>query len=186
MTPVQPRKGNLLLAQPNIMLDDVFARTVILLSRHNEDGTVGFTMNKPTDYTLSDFVDGITVVHSVYDGGPLEQDSLYFVHRVPDLIERSTPISDGLYWGGDFDSVQSHLNAGRISQDDIRFFLGYSGWEYSQLDQEIYEDTWLVIENKDAEALLRTAPMTHWKMQMRNLGGEFSLWSNAPVNPVLN
>jgi putative transcriptional regulator len=83
----------------------------------------------------------------VYNGGPVEQDNLYFIHKIPDLIPESIEISLGIYWGGDFDVVLTLINEGKIKSSDIRFFLGYSGWEPFQLEEELEINSWIVTEN---------------------------------------
>ena len=103
MTLLKPDKGLLLIAKPSIIGDVSFNRSVILLAEHTtENGSVGFILNKPLEYTLNDFIPEVNSKLRVYNGGPVEQDNLYFIHKIPDLIPGSIEISQGIYWGGDF------------------------------------------------------------------------------------
>ena len=126
MIGLKPKKGKLLIAEPSLTGDVSFNRSVVLLAEHNDEGSVGFILNKPLNYSMNDLVDEIEVPFPVFNGGPVEQDNLYFIHKVPDLIPNSVEISDGIYWGGDFEITVMLVNSGKISQKDIRFFLGYS------------------------------------------------------------
>jgi len=133
MVTQKPKKGNLLVAEPSLTGDVSFNRSVVLIAEHNDEGSVGFILNKPLDYTICDLVSDISIPFQVFNGGPVEQDNLYFIHKVPDLIENSVEISDGIFWGGNFDKTIELINNGTITEQDIRFFLGYSGWGTSQL-----------------------------------------------------
>ncbi len=123
------KKGHLLIAEPSIIGDQSFNRSVILLADHNSNGSVGFIINKPLKYTINDLVPEIDAKFKIYNGGPVEQDNLYFIHNIPELIPNSIEISNGIYWGGDFESTKSLINNGVIDKKNIRFFLGYTGWE---------------------------------------------------------
>lgn len=181
-----PEKGNLLIAEPSIIGDMSFNRAVILLADHNALGSVGFILNKPLDYNLKDLIDGTDSDFTVYNGGPVEQDNLYFIHKSPDLIPNSIEISNGIFWGGDFDVVLELINTDQISEDDIRFFLGYSGWAEQQLDDELESKAWVVTENIYDKDIIAKSCHTFWRDKMLELGGNYSIWSNAPENPSYN
>ncbi len=185
MTDLQPIKGRLLIAEPSILNDRLFNRSVILLTEHNKSGSVGFIMNKPTEYILSDLVPEITCNFKVYNGGPVSKENLYFIHNIPHLIPNSIKITSGIYWGGNFEHVTELLTNKKITSSDIRFFLGYSGWEANQLSEELSADnSWQVIENKYSNILTTSTMM--WKNKLMEFGGEYQIWANAPKNPSLN
>ncbi len=186
MVDIKPEKGNLLIAEPALTGDVSFNRSVVLLAEHNEEGSVGFILNKPLDYDISDLVHEIVVSFPVYNGGPVEQDNLYFIHKVPDLISNSVEIADGIYWGGDFETTINLVNTQTIGENEIRFFLGYSGWASLQLDQELLSKSWIVAKNKYESDIIQKSTDAFWKEKMIELGGEYLLWSNAPENPNLN
>lgn len=183
---LKPEKGHLLIAEPSIIGDMSFNRSVILLAEHSDEGSIGFILNKPLQFTLDELVQGTEFPFKVFNGGPVEQDNLYFIHIVPDLIPNSIEISLGIYWGGDFDTVLDLLAAEKLNEGDIRFFLGYSGWEPEQLDAELDANVWVVSENEYQKELIMKCCDSFWKDKMVELGNDYSIWSNAPENPSYN
>ena len=186
MISLKPKKGKLLIAEPSLTGDVSFNRSVVLIAEHSEEGSVGFILNKPLEYDISDLVSEIAVPFPVFNGGPVEQDNLYFIHKVPHLINESVEISDGIFWGGDFDATIALINKGVITPKDIRFFLGYSGWSSLQLDQELNSKSWVVVKNHYESEIIEKSVNSFWKEKIMELGGDYLLWSNAPENPSLN
>jgi putative transcriptional regulator len=180
------KKGQLLVAEPSIIGDLSFNRSVILLAEHNTEGSVGFILNKPLKYTIRDLVPNIEANFKIYNGGPVEQDNLYFIHNVPELINQSIEISSGIFWGGDFELTRNLINEGKIKKDNIRFFLGYTGWETQQLENEMAENSWIIAENLYQNKIIGKSTTDFWKEKILELGGDYILWSNAPENPLLN
>ena len=184
MTELKPVKGRLLVAEPSILNDQSFNRSVVLLTEHNNTGSIGFIMNKPMKYKMCDLVPEIDCNLPIYNGGPVSPENLYFIHSIPNLIPESIKIAEGIYWGGDFDSVSELLSNKKITGSEIRFFLGYSGWEADQLTEELTEFSWKVMENSYPNILKTNASI--WKNKLMELGGEYQIWANAPKNPSLN
>lgn len=180
------QKGDLLISEPNIIGDESFSRSVVLLTEYSEDGVVGFILNKPLEYTLKDLIPEIEIDIPVYQGGPVEMDNLYFLHSIPNLIPNSHLIVDDIYWGGDFHKVHELIQDEVITGDGIKFFLGYSGWHKDQLSQEIKANSWIIKEKTCAEFVLSEEIKDLWKNEMIELGGNYKLWSNAPENPSYN
>lgn len=180
------KKGQLLLAEPSIIGDIPFNRSVILLADYNSEGSVGFILNKPLEYSVNDLLPEINASFVIYNGGPVEQDNLYFIHSIPDLIPNSIEISNGIFWGGDFDSIKTLINEGKINKEQIRFFLGYTGWSANQLESELMANNWIVTENIYKNTILEKASNDFWKEKILELGGDYVIWSNAPENPNLN
>jgi putative transcriptional regulator len=180
------KKGQLLIAYPYIIGDAYFDRSVILLTDHNQEGSVGFIINKPLKYSINDLLPDIKASFKVYNGGPVEQDNLYFIHNVPKLIPNSVEISNGIYWGGDFESVKELINQRKINKNNIRFFLGYTGWEEDQLESEMEHNSWIVTTNSYENKIIGKSTLHFWKEKIIELGGDYLIWSNAPENPYLN
>ena len=179
-------KGHLLLAEPSIIGDLSFNRSVILLADHTDEGSVGFILNKPLKYTIKDLLPEIESNFKIYNGGPVEQDNLYFIHNVPHLISNSIEISNGIFWGGDFEGTKELINTGVIEKKNIRFFLGYTGWDSEQLENEMNANSWILIKNSYENKILGKASVHFWKEKIVELGGDYLIWSNAPENPILN
>jgi len=117
-------KGCLLLADPNIINDPYFNRTVILITENSEDEVVGFIINKPLEYNFEDIFSGMGKDYIIYNGGPVNKDNLYYIHNLPDLIPNSIKVSDNLFWGGDFSNVKNLIKDNKIGSNNIRFGEG--------------------------------------------------------------
>lgn len=177
-------KGNLLISAP--FLNDVFKRSVILLAEHNEEGTVGFILNKPTEYKLDQIIDDFPEFDAtIFLGGPVQQDSLNFIHRTNDILEGGYEISDGLYWGGNFESLKILIQNGRLDPDDFKFFLGYAGWNPDQLDNEVKQNSWYSCESK-TENIFDKECSKLWGKILKTMGKEFSIISTFPEDPSVN
>ncbi|WP_127846222.1 YqgE/AlgH family protein [Psychroflexus aestuariivivens] len=182
-----PKCGNILISEPTIIGDITFNRSVILLAHYNSDGAVGFILNKPLEFNLDDIIPEVNFSFKIFNGGPVEQDNLYFIHNVPHLIEESIKIANGVFWGGSFETIIQIINNKEITENNIKFFLGYSGWDPIQLEDELKAKTWVIddeIEPKDVFNVNTKGEF--WQEKMKNLGGEYLLWSNAPENPNNN
>ena len=182
----KPTKGDLLVAEPSIIGDLSFNRSIVLLTDHTKEGSIGFILNKPLDFTISDLIPEIEAPFKVYNGGPVEQDNLYFIHKVPELIPNSIEISLGIFWGGDFSEVSKLIVDNKINEKEIKFFLGYSGWELNQLEEELKSNSWVVTKNSYKKSIIEKDYEFFWKEKMVELGGNYSIWSNAPENPSYN
>lgn len=182
----KPEKGSLLIAEPSIIGDISFNRAVVLLADHNEVGSVGFILNKKLDFSLKDVIKGTDSDYPIYNGGPVEQDNLYFIHKSPELIPNSIKISEGIFWGGDFETVLDLVNTKKIGSEDIKFFLGYSGWAEQQLFDELDSHAWFVTKNSYSNKIISKCCTEFWREKMLEMGGEYSIWSNAPENPSYN
>ena len=182
---ITPEKGSLLISEP-FLPDPNFERTVVLLCEHNEDGSFGFVLNKPSQVTVNEIIEDLSLVKStVFIGGPVQQNTLHFIHRTSEL-EGGTEILPGLYWGGDFDQVIDISQQGRLNTDDYRFFAGYSGWSEGQLDEELQANSWIVTPPVAAELIFDSDVNSLWKSVLKQLGGKYNMYSNYPIDPRLN
>ncbi len=179
------KSGSVLVAQPKILGESFFERSVVLVAKHEKTGSVGFIINKPVHIHLSDVFAGINKDFEIFSGGPVDQDKLYFIHNCPDLVPNSIEISNGVYWGGDFEVVKKLIQDDVIDTSNVRFFLGYSGWETNQLVSEVSEDSWIVKDSIDQE-IISSKHKDLWRTELRKLGGEFLLWINSPKDPSHN
>jgi putative transcriptional regulator len=182
---LKPEKGRLLISEP-FLPDPNFERTVVLLCEHNEEGSFGFVLNKPSVLKLGEIMEDLGSMDSVvFVGGPVQQDTLHFIHRNIS-ISNAVEIAGTVNWGGDFESLLSLFDTKQLSATDVRFFLGYSGWGPGQLESEIEQDSWIVCDFVTDQLLFDTDPQELWRRALDNMGGRFSVYSNYPVDPRLN
>jgi putative transcriptional regulator len=182
---IEPGSGILLIADP-FLKDPNFLRTVVLLCEHNEEGSFGFVINRPYGSTLEQLVpemDGFSL--PVFYGGPVQMDTIHFVHQYPDEIPGGQEITDGVYWGGDFNRAMELVKSGRADSLKIRFFIGYSGWGEGQLEEEMKEKSWLTASA--TKRLIFTDNINNtWKDALKHLGGDYEMMINFPIDPQLN
>ena len=180
------KKGNILYADPTLNIDLNFNRSVILIAEKTKLGTLGFILNKKSQYSTLDLIPELNENFIIYVGGPVEKDNLYFIHNIPHLIPNSIKIKEKLHWGGNFETVVDLINKKKINKSQIKFFLGYSGWNEGQLDEELKINSWIVSHELGLENIaLKTSDLI-WKNKLINLGGEYLIWSNSPENPQHN
>lgn len=182
---IKPKAGRILISDP-FLSDAYFKRSVVFLTEHNKDGSVGFVLNKPVDVSVSQVLSGFPAHDSAISvGGPVGTDALHYIHSMGDFIPNSVKVMKGIWWGGDFEVVKKLLNNGVLDGNRIRFFVGYSGWEPMQLSREISENSWLVSE-LESDRIMNTRNREAWQVVLNALGGKYKLWTNFPENPGLN
>jgi len=180
-----PEKGKILISEP-LLLDYFFKRSVILLAEHNDEGTFGVIVNKPIKARFNDVVKDFPEFNSkIFLGGPVQSDSLFFIHTLGEQVENSMEIIPGIYWGGDIERIRELIELTMIKPSQIRFFIGYSGWSPNQLDEELERNSW-VVSNVTADDLLRTTPSMLWSRSLRKLGDEYAHWIKFPDDPTDN
>jgi putative transcriptional regulator len=165
--------GTLLLSVPQ-MLDPNFMHSVVLMIEHKPQGAFGLVLNQLADVDLLDLVEGHPILDGiafpVFHGGPVGQDSLQFVHRLPEDLPGGVPLGEGLYLGGDLDELVAAMGCGVATPMDLRFFVGYSGWGEGQLEDELSGGSWvpappdseLVFDIDDRDVV--------WRRALRSLG----------------
>jgi putative transcriptional regulator len=121
----------------------------------------------------------------VFFGGPVQTDTIHYVHSVGDLLEGSRLVVDGIYWGGDFEKLKFLITSKLILPDNIRFFVGYSGWSEGQLNDEMVYGSW-VLADMDANYLFKSKPKNLWKQVMYNKGNTFTVIAQMPDSFTLN
>ena len=183
-TDLKPLAGRMLIAEP-FLADPNFARSVVFICEHGEDGTVGFALNRPTELTLGDLLpDMYTPSLDVFHGGPVQVDTLHMLHRMPSQLG-GMEVAEGVYWGGSFEALQMAVASNSYDAHDMRMFVGYAGWTAEQLQKEIEEHAWIIADANPA-LLFETDSNTLWKKAIQSLGKEFSYLANLPLNPQLN
>ena len=184
-TNIKPHAGSILISEPSLK-DRFFNRAVVLLADHNTEGSYGIILNKPLDTKFNDIVRDFPKFDSrVFLGGPVNTENLFFLHRKGDLITNSQEIKEGLFWGGDIEDVKKLIDSSLLNPQDIRFYIGYSGWSKNQLDDELKETSWLV-DNPNIQDLINTVSSEMWKNSVMKLGKEYEIWANFPEDPSMN
>jgi len=178
--------GQLLLSEP-FMFDENFRRTVVLVCEHTTDnGTVGLILNKPINLRLNDVVEDFPPFKGkIFLGGPVGTDTMQFLHSLGNKIENSLKLTDNLYWGGNFEQLKEMMSNGEIAADEIRFFLGYSGWSPGQLEEEMKDNSWIVT-GATSHHIFETPFDALWKITMKDMGGIYNTMAGYPENPALN
>ena len=146
----------------------------------------GFVINRKLQYVIGDLINDLTGCDfPVFYGGPVQQNTIHFLHRCPGLITGGEKITNDVFWGGEFDELVSLLQEGKLAQTDIRLFLGYSGWGEGQLQDEFKEKTWLTTFSSDKLVFMPDTDSI-WKYAVKQLGGEYEQLVNYPLDPQLN
>lgn len=182
-----PKRGSLILSEP-FMLDQNFERSVVLLCEHEEgSGTVGLILNHRSVLYLSDVLDGMENVDiPLYFGGPVEGDALFFVHKAYDKLLSGNHIQDDLYWGGDFEKLKELLKEEEIGSEEVKLFLGYSGWSPGQLNEEIKLNSWAVHNSFNIDLAFITDGEDLWKEAIISMGPKYAHVANFPKRPEFN
>jgi putative transcriptional regulator len=184
---LEPIKGRILLSEP-FLSDPNFLRSVVLLTEHSHEGTVGFVLNQPLDLSINDVILEKDLPEiPLLKGGPVQLDTLHFVHGLGDKIPESKVIKTGLWWGGSFGHALDLIRLEPKLHKHFKFFLGYSGWAPDQLAGELERESWVVSEISNSQVLnpkLESEKL--WKEAMHRLGGNYRILSNSPIDPQLN
>ena len=179
------KTGKILIADP-FLQDGEFTRTVILLTNFEENDTMGFVLNKPTDVKVHEICTDFPAFDArVYIGGPVDQNLLFFVHTCGELIPNSIPITNNVYFGGDFETMKSLVATKKINNQDIKFFLGYAGWGKKQLKEEIKNESWLIGGLKRSY-LTTLKPHLLWHNAIKAAEPKYTVYSKYPFTPSLN
>ncbi len=183
-TNISPEKGKILIAAP-MSRDKFFRRSIVLIGSNQADGAVGFVLNNYVSVSLSKLLDrDINFDANVSLGGPVARNRLDYIHCLGDKIPDSKHLVDNIFWGGNFDVVVEFMNTGILKKNQIKFFIGHSGWSKGQLDNEIANDLWLVYNAKSDTVLEKDT--NYWRNTLRRMGKQYSTWLNLPIDPQLN
>jgi len=180
-----PAKGRVLISEP-FLQDNYFKRSIVLLTEHSDTGTVGFVLNKPLNVYLNEIMSDFPKTDiTVSLGGPVNTNTIHYIHTLGDIIPDSIKVKENIYWGGDFNVIKKLIKSKTLNKDNIRFFLGYSGWYPGQLENELSENAWVIAEI-DADEIMQPMNQNKWKTTLKKLGKKYRMWAEFPENPELN
>jgi putative transcriptional regulator len=180
-----PEKGKILISEP-FLSDTFFNRSIVYLTDHTPQGSVGFILNKKLDLQVSAAIEGFEGWdENLSMGGPVAPDTLHYLHNLGDLIPNSVLVEGNIFWGGDIDSIREMIKTGKIKQSQIRFFLGYSGWSAGQLERELKENSW-VITKVNSNIVLNSRGDDTWKRVLRSFKNKYRMWADFPDSPEMN
>lgn len=177
-------KGKILISTPDVS-GDIFSRSVVLVIDHNENGAFGLILNRKNREVSENVANIFGFPVDVYEGGPVENDKIFFIVKGIPQNEYHMSVNDEFYLTEDSENMISEILNGNIDVEQIKVFSGYSGWAAQQLETEVQKKYWTIV---DIYNLDYTIPNDHtlWKSIMQNLGGEFLIWANAPADVSMN
>lgn len=180
-----PEKGKILISEP-FLSDTFFNRSIVYLTDHTPEGSVGFILNKNLEIKVCDAISGFEGWDEYLSmGGPVAPDTLHYLHNLGDKIPKSVLVDGNIFWGGDIDTIRELIRKGSINHTQIRFFLGYSGWSKGQLERELKENSW-VIANVKHEIIMNNKVDDTWKRVLRNFKNKYRMWADFPESPDMN
>jgi len=180
-----PGKGKILISEP-FLPDTFFNRSIVFLTDHSSEGSVGFILNKKLDIKVCDAIAGFEVWEDTLNmGGPVAPDTLHYLHTLGDKIPKSVHIDKNIYWGGDIDTIKTLITFNKIKESEIRFFLGYSGWSAGQLEKELKENSWVIARIRP-DIVMGNRGNDTWKKVLRSFNNKYRIWADFPESPEMN
>ena len=179
-------KGDFLVSEP-FMVDGNFKKTVVFLTEYDPDnGAIGFIINRQLQYFVHDLLSDFPEFDSpVYFGGPVATNTIHYLHTAGDRLEDSIEVVKGIYWGGNFEKLRFLVDNKLISPDEIRFFVGYSGWAPGQLEEEMRHGSWIIAPS-EPDYIFNMPDKDIWKKVLENKGDMYKIIAEIPDNYVLN
>ena len=159
---------------------------MVLLCEHGPEGSFGLILNRPLTLQLSEVMEEIHQYDAPLSlGGPVQPNTLHYLHRFGDRIPDALSLPEDIYWGGDFDVLKVLIEEEPTTAQDLRFFLGYAGWSPGQLESEIEQGGWILSDTLNAFVFPEEADNL-WRTVLRHKGGEYAILANFPDDPRMN
>ena len=139
-------KAGIYIKSTAALIGSFFEDTIILIVEHNEAGSIGFVINKFFGKSLHELIEfNHSKPFPLMDGGPVDRDHLFVLHKRPDLIEGGKEIPNGFYFGGNMEQVVDAINTKAAGKEEIQIFIGYCGWDKEELEAELEEGSWIMV-----------------------------------------
>jgi putative transcriptional regulator len=176
-------RGKFLIASPKLA-DPNFARTVLLMVQHSEEGALGLVLNRPLETTVrqaceQSLGEPCEVDDVLYQGGPCEG-PLMVLHG--NELAKDADVVSGVFFTTEKSKIESLL---RQKLADARYFVGYAGWAPGQLEAEMEIESW-VVAPAEAMHVFQNTPNLWWKLMARQALGQSIDPSNIPDDPSSN
>ncbi len=175
-------QGKLLVSSP-ALVDPNFRKTVVLIAHHDDEGAMGLVLSRPTDISAVDAVpvlEGIPGADApIFVGGPVQPDAFMVLAEFDDVDQAAAPII------GELGFMPADAEPEDLAIRRLRLFAGYSGWGEGQLESELDEGSWIVVD-AIAEDVFADDPDQLWRTVLHRKGGAFELMENMPFDPGLN
>lgn len=180
-----PEKGRILISEP-FLPDTFFNRSIVFLTDHTPEGSVGFILNKKLDIKVCDAISGFEGWEETLNmGGPVAPDTLHYLHTLGEEVQGSVHIHGNIWWGGDIDTIRKLITFKRVKESQIRFFLGYSGWSSGQLERELKENSWVIARIRP-DAVMKSRGQDAWRKILKGLNSKYRIWADFPESPEMN
>jgi putative transcriptional regulator len=176
--------GQLLVASPSLV-DPNFRRTVVLVGEHGEEGAMGLILNRPSPVTVNDAVpplaELVEPVDLVHIGGPVQQQAIVVLAEFDDSSRAAVMVVGAIgFLPGEIEDAGDLGGLGRV-----RVFAGYAGWGPGQLEQELQDDSWIVVP-AEPEDVFDENPDGLWSAVLRRRGGPYAVLAQMPPDPRVN
>jgi len=188
----KPKEGRILISEP-FLYGDIFRRSVVLITSYSkEEGTMGIILNKPIKDTklqkrIKKELKFNELDIEVFIGGPVGTEQLFYLHKLnPQVLPESIQVKDNIYWGGNFEILKDKLINGLVKPNEVKFFVGYSGWAPGQLEDEIDDRNAWLVEEIDEDEIMNIDIENIWSKKINQLDEKYKLWSIVPEYPILN
>lgn len=176
-------RGHLLVASP-ALVDPNFARAVVLITEHNEEGALGVVLNRPSETPVEDVVPALAEIEGVdflYMGGPVRPEAVVVLGEFRDTEAAAwIAVADVGFVSADAENEDLPEKVRRA-----RVYAGFSGWGPGQLEGEIEEEAWIVEPPLPPE-LFASDPEHLWAEVLERKGGHYALVARMPLDPSLN
>jgi len=182
---IPPRRGRVLISDP-FKNEEYFERSVVFLCEHDSENSFGFILNKSVSVNISGINEQFSdKVITAFRGGPCEEDSLFYIHTLGDKIKGSQLLGNGIYLGSNYEELYKIMTPDLIEEGAIKLFIGYSGWEKEQLQNEIERNAWVVSEVDSVEEVMLPKEDL-WSYFMNKLGDKYQMMTKFPIDPNSN
>lgn len=175
-------QGKLLVSSPSLV-DPNFRKTVVLIAHHDEEGAMGLVLSRPSDLPAVDAVPSLDLLPGASDpvfvGGPVQPNAFMVLAEFDDVAEAAAPIMGRLGF------MPAGAEPDELGIRRLRLFAGYSGWGIGQLEAELAESSWIVVDAETDDAFADD-PDELWRSVIHRKGGSFELMENMPFDPGLN